>query len=91
MPKQNRKSKKPLKKLPEITQVLLRYLGTGKQVRYWCQDESRLGLKTITGRTITLKGVKPEGIVGWQRKSFYLYGVVEPATVELLFLGIFSS
>ncbi|MDZ7960030.1 MAG: hypothetical protein RMY34_19465 [Aulosira sp. DedQUE10] len=46
---------------------------------------SRLGLKTITGRTITLKGVKPEGIVGWQRKNFYLYGLVEPATGDSFF------
>ena len=25
-------------------EVCERYLGTDKQVRYWCQDESRLGL-----------------------------------------------
>jgi hypothetical protein len=50
--------------------VLLRYLGTGKQVRYWCEDESRLGLKTITSRTITLKGVKPQGIVVAYEKTF---------------------
>jgi hypothetical protein len=73
------------KKLPEIIQVLLRYLGTDKQVRYWCQDKSRLGLKTLTGRTITLKGVKPEGILGGHRKNFYLYGVVEPATGDSFF------
>jgi DDE superfamily endonuclease len=65
--------------------VLLCYLGNCQQIRYWCEDESRLGLKTITGRTITLKGVKPEGIVGWQRKNFYLYGVVEPATGNSFF------
>lgn len=57
-----------------------RYLGTGQRVRYWCQDESRLGLKTITGRLLTLPGVKPEGIVKWQRQNFYLYGAVEPMT-----------
>ena len=68
----------------------MRYLGTDKQVRYWCQDENRLGLKTLTGRTITLKGVKPLGLVGWQRKNFYLYGVVEPATGDSFFLGVFS-
>jgi DDE superfamily endonuclease len=64
-------------------------LGPGRKVRYWCCDESRLGLKTITGRTITLPGIKPNGIVGWQRKNFYLYGVVEPATGES-FLWEFS-
>lgn len=65
--------------------MLLRYLGNCQQVRYWCEDESRLGLKTITGRTITLKGVKPNRIVGWQRNNFYLYGVVEPMTGDSFF------
>lgn len=60
-------------------------MGTNKSVRYWCSDESRLGLKTITGRTITLKGIKPNGIVGWQRQNFYLYGAVEPATGNSFF------
>ena len=59
---------------------MLRYLSTGHPVRYWCLDETRLGLKTITGRVITLAGVKPEGLVGWNRQNFYLYGVIEPAT-----------
>lgn len=59
---------------------MLRYLGIGKPVRYWCLDETRLGLKTLTGRLITLAGVKPEGQVQWKRQNFYLYGVVEPAT-----------
>jgi hypothetical protein len=43
-----------------------------------CQDETRLGLKTITGRVITAMGVKPVGLSQWQRDNFYLYGVVEP-------------
>jgi hypothetical protein len=65
--------------------VLLRYLGNCQQVRYWCSDESRLGLKTITGRIITLTGVKPEGNIGWHRKNLYLYGMVEPATGDSFF------
>jgi putative transposase len=44
-------------------------------IRYWCGDESRLGLKTITCRTITLKGIKPIGITNWQRDNFYLYSI----------------
>lgn len=60
--KQSLKPSKPLKKLGDIVKVMLRYLGTGQRGRYWCQDESRLGLKTITGRLLTLPGVKPEGI-----------------------------
>ena len=45
-----------------------------------CQDETRLGLKTLTGRVITAPGVKPIGLSQWQRDNFYLYGVVEPLT-----------
>lgn len=47
-------------------------------MKYLCQDETRLGLKTIPGRLITASGVKPQGPSQWQRQSFYLYGVVEP-------------
>lgn len=54
-------------------------------VRYWCQDEARLGLKTIQRRQITAKGVKPIGPVQWQREAFYLYGIVEPKTGESFF------
>ncbi len=52
--------------------------GAGKRLRYLCQDETRLGLKTITAGLITAKGVKPLGLNQWQRDNFYLYGVVEP-------------
>lgn len=54
-------------------------------IRYWCQDESRLGLKTETRRVITAKGVKPRMPVQWQRHAFYLYGIVEPKTGESFF------
>lgn len=54
-------------------------------VRYWCQDEARLGLKTVTGKKITLPGVKPIGLVQWPRQAFYLYGIFEPATGESFF------
>ena len=54
-------------------------------MRYWCEDESRLGLKTISRRCITLKGVKPRKAVQWNRKNFYLYGLAEPLTGESFF------
>ncbi|WP_353673283.1 IS630 family transposase [Synechocystis sp. LKSZ1] len=54
-------------------------------MRLFCQDESRFGLKTITGRRITARGVKPVGKVRWQFKAMYWYGVVEPATGEYFF------
>ena len=50
----------------------------GQRVRYLCQDETRLGLKTIAGRLITAAGVKPVGLTQWKRDCFWLYGVVEP-------------
>lgn len=51
-----------------------------QKIRYWCQDETRVGLKTIEERKITLKGVKPVGQVEWQRLAYYIYGLVEPQT-----------
>jgi len=47
-------------------------------VRYLCQDETRFGLKSETGKVITAFGVKPVVQVQWQRDNFWLYGVVEP-------------
>jgi hypothetical protein len=52
----------------------------GQRIRYLCQDETRLGLKTRPGRLITACGVKPVGQTQWQRGCFWLYGVVEPLT-----------
>jgi DDE superfamily endonuclease len=60
-------------------------MGLSGQVRFFCEDETRIGLKTISGRKITAKGVKPKGKVQWQFKATYLYGVVEPATGEHFF------
>lgn len=78
-----------IKKLAENLALLAWYaiavLGMSGTVRYFCQDETRLGLKTISGRKITAQGVKPRGKVPWQFKATYLYGVVEPATGEHFF------
>jgi hypothetical protein len=63
----------------------LTVLGMSGNVRFLCQDETRIGLKTLSGRKITCKGVKPKGKVQWQFKATYLYGVVEPATGEHFF------
>jgi septum formation topological specificity factor MinE len=77
------------KKLPEIISVLLRYLevnksGTGVKITVTIDS------KPATAPTITLKGVKPEGMVSWSRKNFELYGVVEPATGERILLEVLS-
>jgi len=55
-------------------------------IRYWSQDESRFGLKTITRRILTALGIKPIGPVQWKFQSFYIYGAVEPLTGENFFL-----
>jgi hypothetical protein len=52
--------------------------GKGQRLRYLCQDETRLGLKTETGKVIMAFGVKPHAPVLWKRDNFWLYGVVEP-------------
>ena len=54
--------------------------------RYFCQDETRLGLKTIERRLITSYGVKPIGKVEWKFIAFYLYGGIEPLTGESFFI-----
>lgn len=54
-------------------------------IRYWVGDESLFGLKTITRRLITIKGVKPVGQVQWSREYYYLYGLAEPKTGESFF------
>jgi transposase len=67
--------------LDEIASICLKRYS---RIRYWMQDESRFGLKTITRRRLTLKKVKPLVKVQWLFKAFYLYGVVEPVTGECM-------
>ncbi len=57
-----------------------------RPIRYFAEDESRFGLKTIIGRLITGCGVKPIGKWQWLFQAFWLYGAVEPATGESFFL-----
>ena len=57
-----------------------------KPIRYFVEDESRFGLKTIEGSLITAAGVKPIGQWQWLFQAFWLYGAVEPATGEHFFL-----
>jgi len=46
------------------------FLKQWKKVRYWSQDESRMGLHTIQRRKLTGYGIKPQGKVQWE---FYLF------------------
>jgi hypothetical protein len=67
-----------------IAQSLTSWSGRGK-IRFFCGDETRLGLKTLGGRRITARGIKPLGQVQWQFEATYFYGVVEPQTGESFF------
>ncbi len=60
--------------------VALTVLGWSGSIRFFCGDETRLGLKTLGGRKITTRGIKPVGRVQWQFEVTYLYGIVEPKT-----------
>lgn len=57
-----------------------------REIRYFVEDESRFGLKTIIGRLITACGVKPIGQWQWLFKAFWLYGAVEPVSGDSFFL-----
>ena len=39
-----------------------------KTVRFWCQDETRVGLMTRSSRRLTLQGVKPRQSQKWEFK-----------------------
>ena len=60
-------------------------IGNQTKIRYWCGDETRLGLQTIEGKILTLKGVKPQGNKQWKFDYYYLYGLVEPKTGEAFY------
>ncbi|MBE9032416.1 IS630 family transposase [filamentous cyanobacterium LEGE 11480] len=54
-------------------------------LRDWVEDESRFGLKPISRRRITAKGVEPVAVQHWRFKWVWLYGLVEPLTGESCF------
>lgn len=68
-----------------LTWIAISIMGLGQDVRFLCLEETRIGLKTISGRKITSRGVKPIGLVQWKFQATYLYGVVEPKTGEHFF------
>lgn len=77
------------KKLPQLLKAIVEKFKDisqlGQRVRYWCEDETRMGLHTLGGRLLTLKGVKPRGQVQWKFKALWLYGLIEPRTGESFF------
>ena len=71
------------KKIRKAKEMALKRFGTTVKCTYWVQDETRIGMKTIFGKTLTLKGVKPIGKHQWGFDNYYIYGVVEPKTGRL--------
>ena len=69
-----------------MSQYARHILEDQRPIRYFAQDESRFGLKTLIGRLITACGIKPIGSWQWLFKAFWLYGAVEPATGASFFL-----
>ena len=51
-------------------------------IHYLCSDETRVGLKTQSGKVITAKGVKPKVAVQWGRENFWIYGAISPLSGE---------
>ena len=92
-PRDKRQSKEKVKEFKEkftenivmLCWVIVNVMKLGNKIRFFCADETRLGLKTISGRKITKRGVKPIGEVEWKFKATYLYGAVEPKTGESFF------
>ena len=68
-----------------LSWVAMIMMGLEGKIRFFCEDETRIGLKTISGRKITAKGIKPYGKVQWKFQATYIYGVVEPKTGEHFF------
>ncbi len=68
-----------------LSWMAITVMGLGKKVRFLYEDETRIGLKTISGIKITARGVKPIGKVQGKFQATYIYGVVEPKTGEHLF------
>jgi hypothetical protein len=57
-----------------------------KQIRLWCQDEARIGLKAIARRIWAMRGKRPL-VKHWTRYQWsYVYVFVCPCTGESYFL-----
>ena len=66
-------------------------MAQGKLIHYLCQDETRVGLKTESGKVITAKGVKPKVAVQWGRENFWIYGAIAPFSGAHFLHGIRNS
>ena len=84
------KFKKKLgKELKQVLEENQAQVEKYQQVRYWCGDESRIGLITLWARKLTGRGVQPVGLEQWCFDYIWLYGLVEPRSGDS-FLAEFS-
>jgi len=74
------------KKAFRLSRMATLFHHENAKIRYWCQDETRFGLKTVTRRRITPRGVKPYGQVQWSFQTYYIYDAIEPLTGDSWFL-----
>ena len=73
------------KRIEGLIREIRRKQGQKLDIFYWCQDETRVGFRTESGRKITLKGVKPEQKLQWRYDYYYIYGLIEPITGKSFF------
>lgn len=66
------------KKLKALIEEKRELINHYPKVSFWCSDETRVGLHTVEGKKITLKGVKPVDIHQFNFQYFWIYGAVEP-------------
>ena len=66
------------KRIEGIVQEIEVKQGKKADIAYWCQDETRVGFRTESGKKITLRGIKPEQTLQWHYDYYYIYGLVEP-------------
>lgn len=59
-------------------------------MRYWSEDESRMGLHTIQRRKLTGRGIKPQVQVQWDFICLWLYGAIEPRFWREFFLRVYT-
>ena len=73
------------KRIEGLTREIKSKQGQKPDIFYWCQDETRVGFRTESGRKITLRGVKPEQELQWHYDYYYIYGLIEPITGKSFF------
>jgi len=82
------------KKLPQTLETIKKHFipasEHSRKIRYWCGDESRLGLKTEVGRLITLTGIKPLLSDAMEKRKLLFIWVSRTIKWRIFNLGILT-